>query len=118
MFTQLAEPIAAYIKATNDHNSDAFLACFTDDALVTDIGRDFHGAVAIKEWSDREVIGANVTFEVTAATVGDGETIVTTKVDGDYDKTNLPDPLLLDHHITVNGDKISRLLILQNQDAE
>lgn len=118
MFTQLAEPLAAYIKATNGHNSDAFLACFTDDALVTDIGRDFRGAAAIKEWSDREIIGANVNLEVTAAIEGDGATIVTTKVDGDFDKTNLPDPLLLDHHITVNGDKISRLLILQNQDAE
>lgn len=118
MPTRLDEPTAAYIKATNDHNSNAFLVCFTDDALVNDIGRDFHGTVAIKEWSDREIIGANVTLEVTAVAVGDGVTIVTTKVDGDYDKTGLPDPLLLDHHVTVNDAKISRLVILQNQTAE
>jgi hypothetical protein len=118
MSTRLAEPIAAYIKAINDHNSDAFPACFTDDALVNDIGRDFHGAAAIKEWSDREIFGANVTLEVTAVAVGDGVTIVTTKVDGDYDRTGLPDPLLLDHHVTVNGAKISRLVILQNQAAQ
>lgn len=114
MSAQLEKPIADYIQAVNDHNSDAFLACFASDALVTDVGRDFHGIAAIKEWSDREIFGDNVTLQVTAFTCQDDKTIVTTKVDGNFDKTNLPDPLLLDHHITVTDDKITRLLILQN----
>jgi hypothetical protein len=37
----LPQPVAAYIKATNDHDWDVFLASFTDDAVVTDAGRDF-----------------------------------------------------------------------------
>jgi hypothetical protein len=39
------------------------------------------------------------------------ETIVTTKVDGSYDKTYIPDPLFLDHHFTVCDNKIDTLMI-------
>ena len=39
------------------------------------------------------------------------ETIVTTKVDGSYDKTYIPDPLFLDHHFIVRDNKIDTLMI-------
>jgi hypothetical protein len=40
---------------------------------------------------------------------GDGKTIVTLRVDGDFDKTGLPDPLLLDFHFTLDTNKIGAL---------
>lgn len=36
-------------------------------------------------------------------------TIVTAKVDGDFDKTGLPDPLLLDFHFTVANTNKKRV---------
>ena len=36
----------------------------------------------------------------------DGETVVTTKVDGNFDRTGLPDRVIINHLITVAGDKI------------
>jgi len=39
----------------------------------------------------------------------DGETILTVKIDGAFDRTGLPDPLLMDHCFTVAGDKIKTL---------
>jgi len=36
-----------------------------------------------------------------------GEIVVTVNCDGTFDKTGLPDPLLLDHHFTLAGDKIA-----------
>ncbi|WP_315115780.1 hypothetical protein [Clostridium intestinale] len=40
------------------------------------------------------------------------QTIVTAKVDSDFDKTGLPDPFLLDFHFTVVNEKITKLEIL------
>ena len=39
----------------------------------------------------------------------DGQTIVTVKVDGTFDRTGLPDPLLMDHCFTAAGNKIAAL---------
>ena len=33
-----------------DHNSDTFIACFTDNAVVKDEGKDIQGTKAIKEY--------------------------------------------------------------------
>jgi ketosteroid isomerase-like protein len=38
---RLPPVIAAYVKASNDADSNAFLGVFTDDALVNDIQREF-----------------------------------------------------------------------------
>ena len=50
MSLKLPPPVAAYIKPTNDHDSVAFLASFTEDALVNDIQREFWGKAAIGKW--------------------------------------------------------------------
>jgi hypothetical protein len=36
----------------------------------------------------------------------DDETVVTTKVDGNFDRTGLPRPVIITHHNTAEGDKI------------
>ena len=106
MTTPLPETIAAYIRATNDHNAAAFIALFADGAVVNDVGREFRGRAAIKAWSDREIFDARVTLEVLDIADCDGAIVVTAKVDGNFDRTGLPDPLILEHDLTVEGDKI------------
>ena len=49
---------------------------------------------------------AQVTLDVLDVADRDGETVVTTKVDGYFDRTGLPDPLIISHHITLEGGKI------------
>jgi hypothetical protein len=71
------------------------------------VGREFRGAAAIKEWSNREIFDVNVTLDVIDVAERNGETVVTVKVDGTFDKTGLPDPLLLNHYFTLDGDKIA-----------
>ena len=34
---------------------------------------------------------------------------------GEYDKTGLPDPLVLTYYFTVRGDRIVRLIIIRNE---
>lgn len=117
MSTKLPTPVAAYIQATNDHDSAAFLASFTEDALVNDIQRECWGKAAIEKWAEREIFGAEVTMEVVSALDHYGDLIVTAKLDGNYDKTGLPDPLLMTFYFTLRGDKITKLIILLNKPA-
>ena len=106
MTTPLPEIAGTYIRATNDDDAAAFIALFADDAVVNDNGREFRGLAVIKAWSDREIFDARVTLEVLDVADRDGETIVRTKVDGNFDRTGLPDPVIINHFITVEGDKI------------
>jgi hypothetical protein len=94
-----------------------FLASFTDDALVNDIQREFWGKAEIGKWAEGEIFGAKVTMEVVRALDHYGDLIVTAKLDGDYDKTGIPDPLLLTFYFTLRGDKITKLIILHNKPA-
>ena len=43
-----------------------------------------------------------------------GDTIVRGRYDGDYDKTNLPDELILTNYFTVRDGKIVTLIIIRN----
>jgi hypothetical protein len=107
MNEKIPQPIAAFIRAVNERDPDAFLSCFTDDAVVSDVGRQFRGAAAIKEWAKSEIFDVNVTLDVVNVASRDGEIVVTVKCDGIFDKTGLPDPLLLNHHFKLAGDKIA-----------
>jgi hypothetical protein len=109
MVTQLPPSAAAYVQAINGHAAAAFIDLFADDAVVDDVGRQFRGPAAIKEWSDREVFAPLVTLEVLGVSDHGGETVLTTRVDGNFDRTGLPDPVIIDHSITVDGGKITRL---------
>ena len=103
----MPRPVVNFIRAVNDDDAEAFLSTFASDALVSDVGREFRGTAAIKEWSAREIFDVNVSLDVIDITERDGQTVVTSKVDGTFDKTGLPDPLLLEHSFTLNGDEIA-----------
>lgn len=105
----LPRPVETYIQAINARDADAFQSSFADEAVVKDVGREFRGISAIKEWAAQEIFAVNVTLDVIEAVERDGRTIVTVKIDGTFDRTGLPDPLLMDHSFTVAGDMITAL---------
>jgi hypothetical protein len=109
----LPESVQAYFYTVNDVRPDAFLAAFDTHAYVFDNNREFKGKAAIGKWSESDVFGPNVRFEITDATEYNGTYIVIASVDGDFDKTNLPDPLLLKHQFTLapTDGKIKDLFI-------
>jgi len=107
--TELSPPIAAFVEATNAHDTPAFLATFTEDAIVTDEGHNYRGASEIKEWSDRQYIGTQVILDVTEVECRDGKTVVTAKVDGNFSKAGLADPFKMCLHFALDDDKIAAL---------
>ena len=108
---KIPKPIATFIEATNKHNSQEFLNVIADTAVIHDEGHDYHGIAEIKEWSDEKVFGAKVTLEPLKIIDQPGNTVITMKIDGNFDKTGLPDPLIMDFHFTIDSDKISGLSI-------
>jgi len=108
---QIRRPILAFIEAINAHNTEDFLATLTDSAVITDEGQDYRGLTAIKEWSDEKCIGARVTLKIIGVIDREGKAIVAAEVDGNFDKTGLPDPFIMDFHFIVDGNKIASLNI-------
>ena len=115
--TTLAPVLARFIAAVNAFDEDTIVATFASDALVNDVHREFWGREAIRRWVAREIVGDRVTVTVTEVLDNHGDTIVRGRYDGDYDKTNLPDPLILTHYFTVRDGKIVTLIVILNTPA-
>ena len=106
---ELPRPVETFIRAINAGDADVFQSSFARDAVVEDVGREIRGIAAIKEWGGREIFAVNVTLKVMDTVEREGQTIVTVKIDGTFDRTGLPDPLLMNHSFTVVGDRIAAL---------
>jgi hypothetical protein len=117
MAARLPTPVTEYIEASNAFDGERLIAAFADDALVNDARREFWGVDSIKRWSEREIIGDKVTMEVSNCVEHYGDVIVSALMDGEYDKTNLPDEVVLTHYFTVRDDKIATLIIIRNTPA-
>jgi len=109
--------LAEHVAAVNAFDEDAIVATFADDALVNDARREFWGIEAIRRWVARELVGDRVTMAVTEVIEHHGEVIVRARYDGDFDKTNLPDELILTNYLTVRDGKIVSLIVIRNTPA-
>ena len=107
----LPGPVANYLRAVNAGARDEFRASFADDAVVVDVNRELSGLDAITDWASADIFGAHVHFDVLNVTERQGRTIVTLKVDGTFDRTGLPDPLVMDHEFKLAEGKIAELRI-------
>ena len=113
--TKLTGIISTHIAAINAHDTEAIVATFADDALVNDVRREFWGRDAIRGFIAKEIVGDRVTMEITEVIERGAETVVRSKYDGTYDKTNLPAELILTNYFTVKDGKITTLIIIQNK---
>lgn len=113
--TQLTGVIADHIAAVNAFDTDAVMATFGDDAFVNDARREIAGIDAIRRWVEKEIVGDRVTMDVREVLDHHGDTIVRAAYDGEYDKTDLPDPLVMTSYFGVRGGMIVSLTIVFNQ---
>lgn len=109
MTVQISPLANEYVQATNDGPPERFLALFADDAVVRDAGRELHGRAAIRDWSQREIFDVQVTLDVLDAAQRDGRTVLTTRVEGNFDRTGLPDPVIIEQRLRFDGDMIREL---------
>ena len=91
------------------------MATFADDAYVNDARREFTGRDAIRRWVDREMVGDKITIEVREVLDHYGDTIVRGAYEGTFDRTNLPDEIVLSNYFSVRDGKIVSLVVIRNQ---
>ena len=115
--TELTGVVAEHIAAVNAQDTDAIVATFAEDAYINDARREFAGAEAIRRWVAKEITGDKVSIEVREVFDHYGDTIVRGGYDGEYDKTNLPDELILSNYFSVRDGKIVSLIVVHNEPA-
>jgi hypothetical protein len=113
--TELQGVVAEYVAAVNAFDLDRMVATFAPDAYLNDVQREIWGTEAIRAFLAKEIIGDNVTMEVREVLDHYGDIIVRACFDGTYDKTNLPDELVLTSYFGICDNKITNLTIIFNQ---
>lgn len=113
--TELTGVVADHIAAVNAFDTDGIIATFAEDAYVNDNRREFVGIDAIRRFMEREFVGDRVTMDVREVLDHYGDVIVRAKYDGTYDKTNLPDELIMSSYFSVRDGKIVGLAIIFNR---
>jgi ketosteroid isomerase-like protein len=101
----LPAPVQAALAAANANDPQAFLDCFSEDAVVGDWGWEFQGPDEIRAWCDREFIGTKVSLAVTAAEEQNGLTVVAVEVSGEG--FNRPGRF----KFQIEGDKVTRMTV-------
>ena len=107
--------VAAYLDGVNAFDVDAIMACFAEDAYVNDARREINGIDAIRRWVEKEMVGDHVTMDPIEVVDHHGDTIVRSRYDGTYDKTNLPDELIMSDYFSVRDGKIVSVAVIRNQ---
>jgi NAD(P)-dependent dehydrogenase (short-subunit alcohol dehydrogenase family) len=106
---QLPELAAGYVRTTNGNDPTGFIALFAEDAVIDDAGRIIRGCEAIRTWAASDIFAANVTLDVFDVSGDNSDATITAKVDGTFDRTGLPDPLIMTLHIAAFDGKITKL---------
>ena len=115
MSTELPAIVAEYIAAVNALDTDRIVATFTPDAYVNDNRREIWGSEAMRAFFAKEFAGDHVTMEVREVIDHHGDILVRARFNGTYDKTNLPEELVMTSYFSVRDGKIVSLAVIFNQ---
>jgi hypothetical protein len=110
----LPQVIKDHIAAHNTQDPALLMATFAPDALVNDNRREFLGHAAIRQWADKEIFGDHVTLDPKVAYEHHGNIVVRGLIDGTFDKSKLPDPVVLTYYFSLSDEKIVQLIIILN----
>ncbi len=113
--TELPAVVAEHIAAVNAFDTERIVATFAPGAYVNDNRREIRGTDAIRTFVAREFVGDHVTMDVRDVIDHYGDIIVRARYDGTYDKTNLPDELIMTSYFSIRDGKIVSLTVINNQ---
>ncbi|MBW8909391.1 MAG: nuclear transport factor 2 family protein [Mesorhizobium sp.] len=99
------DPIRRFVEATNAGDTQAFLDTFTDDAFLSDWGRDFRGRDGISRWNQSDNIGVQSNLRIVH--VAERDSIYHARVAVTGNGFNGEG----DMAFTLDGDRIARLVI-------
>ena len=106
--------ITAHIAAINSFDVDAIMDTFAEQALVNDASREFWGREHIRAFIAKEFVGDHVTVEPVEVVDNAGMWCVRCRYEGEYDKTGLPEPLIMTNYFRLRDGKIATLFVVKN----
>lgn len=109
MNTQSGTVAEAYVRSVNGRDPESFVSLFAEQAIVDDGGRMFHGGDAIRDWSTRDIFDSEVRLKVLQTPESAAGVAITTEVDGNFDRTGLPDPVIIRQDFAVHDGKVTKL---------
>jgi ketosteroid isomerase-like protein len=104
---KLLPVIKTYVDASNAHDVQSIVSCFSENAVVRDEGETLHGRNAIEDWITRTIEKYKFQFKPVTFREDTAEVVVAIEVSGTFDGS----PITLDYHFTIEGDKILSLTI-------
>jgi ketosteroid isomerase-like protein len=108
MTAALPDVISRYVQSAAQADFDTLVACFTEDAAVTDEDVTHRGRAAIRQWREALASAFEYTVEVLGSeAVGEHGYLVTTHVVGNFPGS----PVQLRYEFVLRGDLISELAI-------
>jgi hypothetical protein len=115
IITELPTVVAEHIDAVNALDTERIVATFASDAYINDNRREIWGIDAIRQFVAKEFVGDHVTMDIREIVDNYGDIIVRARYEGTYDKTNLPDELVMSSYFAIRGEKIVSLTVIFNQ---
>ena len=107
--------IGEHLRAVNAFDLDGIVATFATDAFVNDNSREIQGIEAIRAFMAKEFVGDSVTVEPVEVLDHHGDILVRGRYDGTYDKTNLPDELIMTSYFAIRDGLIVSLAVIFNR---
>jgi ketosteroid isomerase-like protein len=104
---KLPKPLNEYFTAANSDDADRVAACFAQDAVVRDEGRDIHGRGAIRAWAQETRRKYRFHAEVLRVEEAADRTVVTAHLTGDFPGN----PVDLRYRFKLTGSRIIALEI-------
>ena len=107
MSVDFLTPIAIYIAAENQGDTEVLGQCFAENAVVRDEGRTIEGLTEIKRWKAATKRKYQHTVEPLEVAQKDDQVIVTNRLTGNFPGS----PIELEFVFTLDANKIASLEI-------
>ncbi|MGI5212839.1 nuclear transport factor 2 family protein [Plantactinospora sp. CA-290183] len=108
MSVPISDVISRYLQADIERDVEAMVGCFTEDAVVVDKGRTWHGRAGVRDWRASATAAYEYTVEVRGTeAAGPDNYLVEAHLEGDFPGS----PADLRFAFRLRGDLIDRLEI-------
>jgi ketosteroid isomerase-like protein len=107
MAIKVPDVVQSYVDASNQHDVQSILSCFSDEAVVRDEGETLHGKKAIEDWIAKTIEKYKFHFKPVSSKHVPAEIVIAVEVSGTFDGS----PVTLDYHFVIESDKILSLTI-------
>ncbi|WP_207436032.1 DUF4440 domain-containing protein [Sabulibacter ruber] len=103
----LPNVVSDLVKAQNTHDSAAYANCFTEEAMVIDEGKTYHGKAEIQQWIE----AANENYKSVMKPIEFKESEAQSELKAEVSGSFPGSPAVLSYHLVLEEELIQSLKI-------